>query len=287
MGAEPGDLIGRTIVVTGASSGIGAAAARALAARGATVVAVGRDPDRTAAIGAEVGVEPIVADLADFEQVRQLASTISARFDRVDVLALNAGGMHSDLSITADGFERTFQTNYLAPFLLQTLLHDQLIESRSRVVVTSSSAHRLGRLDLETLGEPAQRYSGFRAYSDSKLALTLFARELHARFGAAGVRVASFHPGLVRTGFADAAPGSFGARQQAVFGRILPILEPEQGAAPLVHLATTPDATLLDGRYVSRMRPDARGSGRARNPRLARALWERTEALLAAPFAAT
>jgi NAD(P)-dependent dehydrogenase (short-subunit alcohol dehydrogenase family) len=277
---EQKDMAGRTAVVTGASSGIGAAAARALAARGFTVLAVGRNPERTAAIGADVGVDPVVADFADLNQVRRLAAAITARLDRIDVLALNAGVMEPTFSVTENGFERTFQTNYLAPFLLQLMLHPWLVKSGSRVIVTSSSGHWLGRIDLETFGQLPAPYSGFRAYANSKLALTLFTRELARRYSGVGLTAVSFHPGFVRTGFTDAAQASFGRTQARVFGKILPILEPDQGAEPLVHLATTPERSRLRGKYFSRMNPNARTSPPARNANLGYSLWNATEKLV-------
>src|SRR6266568_4759067 len=123
------DLAGRTVVVTGASSGIGAVAARSLAARGATVVALGRDPGRTAAVAAALGTEPVVADFASLDQVRLAAARVLEICPRIDVLALNAGGIFPRRRLTADGHETTFQVNHLAGFLLARLLTERLVDS--------------------------------------------------------------------------------------------------------------------------------------------------------------
>ena len=143
------DLTGRTAVVTGASAGIGAAAARELAARGATVVVVGRSPEKTAAVAEDLGSLSVVADFAVLDDVRRLATQLLEMCPRIDVLAHNAGAMNQERITTVDGHEKTIQTNYLAPFLLQKLLQDRLSQSHTRVIVTSSVGHWIGRIRLD------------------------------------------------------------------------------------------------------------------------------------------
>ena len=149
------DMTGMTVVITGASSGVGAAAARRSASQGATVVPVGRSVRRTAELAAEVGAEPVIADFADLDQVRRLAGTLLERCPRIDVLANNAGGLFSTREITVDGHEMNFQVNHLAPFLLTTLLLPRLLESAQqapvRVVATSSVGNRFGKVRLDDL----------------------------------------------------------------------------------------------------------------------------------------
>ena len=128
----------RTIVITGASDGIGAAAARQLQAEGERVVIVGRSAEKTARVADELGAERHVADFADLAQVRALAAELRAQHDRIDVLANNAGGMFAQREVTVDGFEKTFQVNHLAGFLLTNLLRDVLVESRASVIQTAS-----------------------------------------------------------------------------------------------------------------------------------------------------
>lgn len=153
------DLTGKTIVITGATSGIGAAAARALTGRGATVVPIGRSPERAAALSAELDVETLVADFANLSDVRRLATGLLDRCPTIDVLAHNAGGTVPEFRRTEDGHETTLQINYLAPFLLQSLLHDRLVASRTNTIVTSSIAHRAGTIRLDDREYDKRRYS--------------------------------------------------------------------------------------------------------------------------------
>ena len=190
----------RTIVITGASDGIGAAAARALSERGDRVVVVGRSPDKTRAVATELGVEHHLADFAQLGQVRSLADALLAAHPRIDVLINNAGAVMGGREITADGFEKTFAVNHLAPFLLTQLLHDRLIASRASVITTASAAHRFARLRLDDL-DFARGYSDMRAYGTSKLANILFSSELHRRHHDDGLSTASVHPGVIASNF--------------------------------------------------------------------------------------
>jgi NAD(P)-dependent dehydrogenase (short-subunit alcohol dehydrogenase family) len=267
---------GQVCVLTGASSGIGKAAAVALARLGATVVLVCRDKARGEAALAEVGAaasgaEPALelADLSCMEQVRELAGRLSGR-DRIDVLANNAGLVLGDRRITPDGFEYTFAVNHLAPFLLTGLLRPKLAGSApARVVTVSSAAHHSARLDLAD-PQLQRQYSGWRAYTNSKLANILFTSELARRLAGTGVTANCLHPGTVRSGFGrEAGPLlRYGVAIGAPFLR-----SPESGASTLVYLATSPAvAGATGGYYVSaKLRRPSRA---ARSDTAARQLWQ-------------
>lgn len=273
----PVRLEGRTVVVTGASSGIGAAAARRFARAGATVVPVGRDPERTRAVAAELGVEPLLVDHARLADVRRLAADLLQRCERIDVLAHNAGGSVSRRTETVDGHETTFQVNHLAPFLLTALLRARVEATPgARVVTTSSAANLFGRVDLDDLDSRAGRYRGFRTYATAKLENVLFTRALSRRLG--GTATAScFHPGIVATRF---------ARDSAVAGllyrtplRHVLAVTPEEGAEPLWQLAVRPDPESVDGAYLDRSSP-GRVNRQADDVQLAERLWARSAELV-------
>jgi NAD(P)-dependent dehydrogenase (short-subunit alcohol dehydrogenase family) len=274
-------MSGRTIIITGASDGIGAAAARALSARGDTVVVVGRSPQKTAAVADELGVDHLIADFSELDDVRALAATILERYPRIDVLANNAGGIMGDREVTVDGFEKTFQVNHLAPFLLTSLLSERLVSSRAAVIATASVANRLyGHLDLDDLGNE-RSYSPNKAYGDAKLANILFARELDRRYGDAGIASVSFHPGVVRTGFATQSTSPMRFFYNA-FGFFL--LRPAKGADTLVWLATTtPGTDWKTGGFYTKRKLDFTTNPQADDAALASALWERSAALVGVP----
>ena len=190
----------KVMVITGASDGIGAAAARALSARGHRIVLVGRSREKTQRIAQELEQEFHVADFAELAQVRALAHLLLERHPRIDVLANNAGGVFGrNRQLTIDGHEVTFQVNYLAPFLLTSLLMERLIESRASVINTSSVANRAyGRIDLANLNGQ-KRYNPVTAYGNAKLAQILFTKELHHRYADRGLASAAFHPGNIAT----------------------------------------------------------------------------------------
>ena len=169
-------------MITGASDGIGAAAARTLAKGGRPVVVVGRSAEKTSSLAREIDADYFVADFADLAQVRTLAAELkSENYPRIDVLANNAGGIMGKRTLTVDGNEATFQINHLAPFLLTSLLMDTLSASNAKVINTSSAANGFGKLDLFDLTSE-QGYSTNRAYGTGKLANILFTTELHRRF---------------------------------------------------------------------------------------------------------
>jgi len=274
-------LRGKTVVITGASSGIGAAAALALAQAGATVVPIGRSPARTLAIAREIGVEPLLVDFADFSSVRRLATDLQRRVDRIDVLAHNAGGMVKEREFTIDGFERTMQTNYLSPFLLNSLLEPQLRESGTRVIVTSSIAHHLGRFRASELGSTQGRYSMVKAYARSKLADLAFARELSRR----GFVATGFDPGLVATNFLLPVTGLRAVDAETAQGMhrvrrvLLHVIEPEVAAWGIVRFASMDSPERLSGKLISPTRTIS-SSPRSNSRSFASALWDVTQELV-------
>ena len=276
------DMLGKTVVITGASSGIGAAAARELASAGATVVPIGRNAERTTAVARELGVEPLIADFAELADVRRLADQLLERCPVIDVLAHNAGGLVPERRVTVDGHEMTFQTNYLAPFLLQSLLYERLSASRARVIVTSSAAHRMGNIELDDLEFSRRSYVPFSVYGAAKLADLIFAREIARRAGETGITGVAFHPGLVKSSFAGDAKGLTGLLYRTGLVGLVSISN-AAGAAPLVHLASIPDATAVNGQYFNRLKSDAATSKQAGDPELARQLWAASEAMLDLP----
>jgi len=260
----------RTVVVTGASSGLGAAAVVELARREWQVAVVGRDAERTAAVAARAGGIPFIADFDDLSQVRALADDLLARFPRIDALVNNAGGLVSRRTLTADGNETTLQRNVLAAALLTELLVPRLSAARDtgRVVLTSSVLNRLGGLRLDDLDFSHRRYgAGWRAYGAGKLATILYARSLVAR---TGLEAYAFHPGYVRSGFG--AESRSARLLQLVTGSMQ--ISPEAGAAPLVHLVDTPELGVPNGTYFDGLDPLGATHPSAGDARLADELWQ-------------
>jgi daunorubicin C-13 ketoreductase len=264
-----GDLTGLTVVVTGASSGIGLAAAQEFARRGARVGLVGRDPGRldaaVSAVRAIAGPAPqgFRADFDVLDSVRTLAAELAEAYPAIDVLCNNAGGIVHSRQSTVDGHERTIQSNHLAPFLLTNLLRRQL--TGGRVVNTASDAHQGGALDPVHLDSPG-RYRAFTVYGSGKQANILFAAEAARRWPE--ILSTSFHPGVVRTRF---------GRDSLVFSafyKLAPfLLTPERGADTMLWLASSPaDALVNGGYYVKRKRQQP--AGIAADPAAAAALWE-------------
>lgn len=268
----------KTIVITGASDGIGAAAARELAAAGHEVVVVGRDPDRTRSVAEELDAEHHVADFTRLDDVRALAAALAAAHRRIDVLVNNAGAFNDRRYVTPDGHERTFQVNHLAPFLLTTLLIDTLVESVASVITTSSIAARRARVDLDDL-DATHGYSAQRAYGASKLENILFTRELHRRYHRRGISTATFHPGGVATSFATDSDHLWGRVYRSPLGRRA-MIGPERGADTLVWLAEgTAGEDWVSGQYWVK-RKIARTNPLAADRDLARGLWEASAAMV-------
>ena len=273
---------GKTCVITGATSGIGRAAALELARRGARVVVVARDAGRGRETVSEIErstgtgrASLLVADLASQSEVRRLASEVRRAAPRLDVLVNNAGAIHMERRVSPDGHETTFAVNHLAAFLLTNLLLPHLRASApARVVNVASAAHLGGHIDFDDLmGEKG--YGGWKAYAQSKLANVLFTQELARRLGADGVSANSLHPGVVATGFGKNRNGllSLGVRIAAPF-----FLSARKGAETVVHLASSPQVEGVTGKYFAKCRPAA-SSGESRDPEVARRLWEASERL--------
>ncbi|SES49529.1 Short-chain dehydrogenase [Streptomyces sp. yr375] len=275
------DLRGRTVVVTGASAGIGAAAARLFAERGASVAVVGRSQEKTAAIADQVGGRMHLADFGALDSVRALADDLLATHGRIDILANNAGAIFEEHRTSVDGHEMNLQVNHLAPFLLTNLLLDRLAESPdARVINTGSLQYRKARLDLNDLNGTGVGYHKLRAYGASKIATILFTRELADRMQGTGVTTSAFHPGSVATEVARE-----NAMQRKLMsswaGKVL-LLSPEQGAEPLLHLASV-DPQSVNGAYFHRLTREEPRNEQARDPHLARQLWQRSAELTGLP----
>lgn len=270
----------RTIVITGASDGIGAAAARLLSAAGHRVAVVGRSPEKTARVARDVGGDHFVADFTSLADVRRLAAELDDAYPRIDVLANNAGGILGDRTRTADGHERTFQVNHLAPFLLTSLLLDKLLASHATVIQTSSVGARIfGHLDLDDL-EHDRDFTAHRAYGTAKLENILFTTELHRRFHDQGLSSAAFHPGGVATNFAAESTSFFRPLYRSRIGKLL-LATPEKGASQLVRFAQTePGAGWQSGKYYEGGRVARRVNPQARDADLARRLWDRSAELV-------
>lgn len=265
----------RTIVITGASDGIGAACARQLVARGENVAIVGRSPSKTAALGEELGAAYHVTDFADLSQVRALAAELLASCPRIDVLANNAGGIFRRQT-TADGFDLTLQVNHLAPFLLTGLLMERLIASRASVIATSSVAARgFGHVDVKDLNN-ARKWSPQKAYGDGKLANILFTRELHRRYHPAGISAVAFHPGSVATSFASDTSSWMRHIYASRLARAF-MVPADKAGGELTWLALgTPGVTWLPGEYYERRAPARRVNPQVRDSALAAELWDRS-----------
>lgn len=269
----------RTIVITGASDGIGAAAARQLHEAGERVVVVGRNPEKTRRVADDLGVERHVADFADLAQVRALADALRDSCSRIDVLANNAGGIFAERTTTVDGFERTFQVNHLAAFLLTNLLMDRLVASRASVIQTSSEASRtMARFDADDL-QAQRRYSAGTAYGNGKLENVLFTNELQRRFGDAGLNAVAFHPGVIGSAFGETSRGAI--RWFYASRLTKPLLDSNDvGGSRLTWLALgTPRVDWEPGGYYSKNRL-ARTNPIAEDPAIAARLWDESAAMV-------
>jgi NAD(P)-dependent dehydrogenase (short-subunit alcohol dehydrogenase family) len=269
------------VLITGATRGIGQAAVVELARAGAELAVVGRDPERVEMVAGEAEaagggarVHQHVADLSLMAEVRALAAEVLDRYERIDVLANNAGALFSTRRETAEGFERTFALNHLAPFLLTNLLRERL--AGGRVVTTASDAHTGGLLDLEDL-QSKSSYAAMRVYGTTKLCNILFTRELARR--APELRANCFHPGVVRTGFAKEEGGIW--KLLTTIGTPF-FRSPARGARSLVWLALSEQAGALSGEYVEDEKVRS-PSAQAQDSSLASALWERSAELVGLP----
>ena len=284
-----GGMGGKTVLITGGTSGIGKASAVALAAMGANVVIVGRNPERGEAALQDIkaqshskSVELMLADLSVQSEVRRLAEEFLGRHDRLDVLANNAGLVHSRRTETVDGMETTLAINHLAPFLLTDLLLDRLKQSApSRVITVSSEAERMGKIDFDDI-QSTQKYRGFPVYGMTKLANIMFTYELAERLKGTFVTANCLHPGPVSTNF-----GKNNGGPMALFFRLgKPFMRsPEQGADTLIWLASSADVDGVSGKYFSD-RKEIEAKDIAYDPSARRRLWEISEELTGLKVAA-
>lgn len=252
-------MSGKTCLITGATAGIGLATATALARQGATVVGVGRNAGKCAEVQAclqqETGnpaIEFLIADLANLAEVRRIADEVAARTPRLDVLINNVGAFFMQRRLSADGFEMTWALNYLGVYLLTDLLLPKLEASApARIVNVSSDMHRSARLNFDDL-QGERKFSGMKAYGQSKLALVMWTYDLATRLAATDVTVNALHPGFVASNIYD----SVGAGKGLVGWLMRRIaLSPEAGAATSIYLAIAPEVDGVTGQYFVKKQP--------------------------------
>ncbi|TIC80503.1 SDR family NAD(P)-dependent oxidoreductase [Nocardioides sp. GY 10113] len=272
-------MAGRTVLVTGASDGIGAESARTLAGLGATVLVTGRSAEKLRPVAEAVGTEPLVADFARLDDVRRLAADVAERVESIDVLMNNAGGTFAPSRRTHDGHEPNFQINHLAPFLLTNLLRPQLAAAGSSLVVNTSSIGNLaGKIVLDDLDYEHRRAMEFPAYGTGKLMNILFTRGISQRWSGDGICAVAVHPGPVASSFGRDSwfVGLLYRTPLKRFGTITV----EDGAAPLIALAVHGPDPEIDGRYFSRFTIDGRENKQAHDQALIDGLWERSAQLV-------
>jgi NAD(P)-dependent dehydrogenase (short-subunit alcohol dehydrogenase family) len=273
---------GKTIVATGATSGIGEAAVLALAGLGARVVFIARDEARAQATMRKLeakapglGHRMHLADLSSMAETRRAGAAIAISEPRIDVLINNAGALFSHRRVTPEGLELTFALNHMAYFVLTQALREKLVASApARIVSTASAAHQGMTLDFNDL-QNARNYNGLRVYGRSKLANILFTRELSRRLAGAGVTANCLHPGVVATRFGDSSGGWAGR----LFPLVRPFfISPAEGADTIIYLASSPEVADTTSAYFVK-RKITEPSGAARDDEAAERLWGASEAL--------
>jgi NAD(P)-dependent dehydrogenase (short-subunit alcohol dehydrogenase family) len=267
-------MAGKTVVITGATSGIGEVAADRLAGKGERIVFIARDRAR--------GQETLkhlraisdgdhtahYADLSRLSEMKRVAGEIAQTEPQIDILINNAGAMFNARKVTEDGLEKTFALNHMAYFVLTSLLLPKMGEG-GRIVSTASDAHNGAKLDFSDL-QSGRHYSGFGVYGRSKLCNILFTRELARRLRGTGITANCFHPGFIATRFGNQSGGalSLGIRAAKTFA-----LTPEQGAQTMVYLASSPDVAETSGGYFVKCNP-ATPTREAQNDADAKRLWD-------------
>lgn len=268
---------GKVCLITGGTDGIGLATARELAARGAQLLLVGKNPDKGAAAMAQIASQAgqgsvafLRADLSSQSEIRGLAGQVHGRTDRIDVLINNAGAIFMERQLTLEGIEKTFALNQLSYFLLTNLLLDLVTKApQARIVNVSSDLHKRGALDFYDL-QMTHGYSGMKAYSNSKLGNIMFSNELARRLRGQGVAVNSLHPGYVHSNFGQnngVFMGGLMSLSSKLFG-----ISPEQGAATSIYLASAPQAAGVTGQYFAHCR-EVRPSSASQSQEDAARLW--------------
>lgn len=278
------DMTGKTVVVTGGTSGIGEVAALELAAAGARIVLAARDQGRAestmrrlrAANGA-VDHALHLGDLSRLHEARRVGAAIAAAEARIDVLINNAGALFTTLQETEDGFEHTFATNHLAYVVMTDALRDRLAASApARIVNTASDAHRMATLDWSDL-QSTRRYGGMQAYCRTKLYNILFTRELGRRLRGTGVTANCLHPGFVASRFGDNTTGLSRLAVRAL--KSVFAISPERGAETIVHLASSSAVADITGGYFAKSKPAA-STKTAADDAAARRLWDMTQEMI-------
>lgn len=261
----------KVCLITGANSGIGLAAAHALAKQGLRLILVCRNEQKGKAAQAEIigrsgnsNVDLLIADMSSLSSVRSLAETVLFRYDQLDILINNAGVMNAKRRITSDGFEEQFAVHYLGPFLLTHLLLDRLKASApARIINVSSKLHQRGSINLDDL-QAEEKYSMWNTYGTSKLAVTMFTFKLAELLKDSGVTVNCLHPGVIGSNIGN-TPGWIKFFMKS----------PEKGAETVIYLATSPEVENTTGRYFinckeSKSSAESRDAGKTEN------LWRAT-----------
>src|ERR1700712_1312140 len=272
-------MTGRTVLVTGASDGIGAEAARVLHAKGATVHVTGRSADKLRPVAEVVGTEPLIADFSRLDDVRRLADQVSERVGTLDLLMNNAGGTFAPSKKTHDGHEPNFQINHLAPFLLTNLLRPKLAAAGTSLVLNTSSIGNLaGKIVLDDLDYEHRRAIEFLAYGTGKLMNIVFTRGITRRWSDDGIVSVAVHPGPVGSSFGRDS-WFVGLLYRSPLKRFATISVAD-GAAPLVALAERGPDPEIDGKYFSRFHANGRENKQAQDQSVIDGLWERSAALV-------
>lgn len=263
---------GKTIVITGASDGIGAVAARELKELGANVIVTGRNPEKTKKVADDVGSRALVADFAELAQVRRLAGEIAEVAPKIDVLVNNAGGLFKVRDKTKDDHEPNFQINHLSPFLLTNLLKPNLLAADApRVVNTASMANNYGRVRINNLDG---HWSENVAYGTGKLMNILFARGIARKWADDDIVALAFHPGVVQSEFGR---NSFFVRiayKNPIASRVM--IDNAKGATPIIDLVSREPRAEVNGVFFNRHKPNGPENRQAKSVELQDALWDKS-----------
>lgn len=267
---------GKTIVITGASDGIGAVAARELNGEGANVIITGRNPEKTMRVAEEVGSPALIADFADFEQVRRLADEITAVAPKIDVLVNNAGGLFKVRDKTKDRHEPNFQINHLSPFLLTNLLKPLLLAGdERRIINTSSMGNNYGHVRMGNLDG---HFSENIAYGTGKLMNILFTRGIARKWKDEDFVSAAVHPGVVQSEFGRDSFFVRVAYKNPIANRVM--ISSEEGATPIIDLVSREPREDINGVFFFRHKAGGHENHQAKSEKLQDELWTKSEELV-------